>query len=239
MYIDESGVPEITDPTKYFVTTGVIFHENSLVNMKRIISEFKDRQFIGKLKDAEIHLYDMYKGKKEFYGLTPQEIKIILDDLYDELRKIHFSIISIVINKQDLKTSKYAHYDILETGYTYLIERFDKFLRRTNNKGVIRIDKMKNKPFALSPKDTKILNQINKIRKHGTNWQTIENIVEEPFFIESHLRKGLQIADAVVYCVNRYYNQNPEFNNYWDILKTKMHSSDSGSILGYGVYHFP
>ena len=80
-----------------------------------------------------------------------------------------------------------------------MVERFDKFLHRTNNKGIIRIDKTSNKTIALNKKDRKILDTINHIRRHGTNLQSIKNISEEPFLIESHLRKGLQIADATVY----------------------------------------
>lgn len=239
MYIDESGVDEKTDDTRYFVTSGAIFHENGLAQMKEKIRDFKDRVFVDKLKDAEIHVHEIYKGKKEFYGLTPTEIKTILDDLYSTLSTIRFSTIIVGIDKSTLKNSEFSDYDILETGYTFLIERFDKFLRRTNNKGIIRIDKTSNKPNALNVKDCKILDVINKIRKHGTNWQSIKNIAEEPFFIDSHLRKGLQVADSVVYCANSFLNNNSDFDNYWRAIYPKIHTSNSGSIWGYGLYVFP
>ena len=239
MYVDESGVEEITDDTKYFVTSGVIIHENSLADMKEKISEFKNKKFLGNLEDAEIHVHEIFKGKKEFYGLTPVQIKEILDELYNTITKIPFSTISVVIDKPKLKDSEFKDWDILETGYTFLIERFDKFLRRTNHKGIIRIDKTSNKVNALNAKDNKILDAVNKIRKHGTNWQSIKNIAEEPYFIDSHLRKGLQVADAVVYCVNRHMNQHKMFDDYWDMILPKMHSKHSGSITGFGLTVFP
>ena len=163
----------------------------------------------------------------------------ILDKLYTVISDIRFSITSVAINKPNLLTSKWNNYDVLETGYTFLIERFDKFLRRTNNKGIVRIDKTSNKQVALNKKDCKILDTINHIRKHGTNWQSIRTIAEEPFLIESHLRKGLQIADADVYCTNSFLNLNEDFKNYWDMIYPKIHTSNVGSIWGYGLYVFP
>lgn len=239
MYIDESGVEQINDPTKYFVTSGAIFHENNLAEMKKKIIDFKNNVFVGTLQDAEIHVHDIYKSQKDFYGITKQQSLNILDSLYSELFKTQFSITSVAIDKPTLKNSKFSNYDILETGYTFLIERFDKFLRRTNNKGIIRIDKTSNKSTSLNKKDCKILNIVNTIRKQGTNWQSIKNIAEEPFLIDSRLRKGLQIADAVVYCTNNYLNGNPDFKKYWDLIYPKIHTSDRGSIWGYGLYVFP
>ena len=237
---DESGVEEITDQTKYFVTSGVIFHENALAEMKKKITEFKEDVFVGKLKDLEIHVHDIYKGKNDFYGLiTKEEGKVILDKLYTTISTIEFSVTSVAIDKVSLRESKYSDYDILEKGYTFLVERFDKFLRRTNSKGIIRIDKTSNKPMALNKKDRKILETINWIRKHGTNLQSVKNIAEESFFIESHLRKGLQVADSVVYCTNSFLNNNQKFRDYWEMILPKFHTSNSGSIWGYGLYVFP
>lgn len=80
---------------------------------------------------------------------------------------------------------------------------------------------------------------LGEIRKSGTNWQSIKNIVEEPLFVDSHLRKGLQIADAIVYCVNSHLNHNSEFDDYWNLIQSRMHRKISGSIVGYGLTIFP
>ena len=138
-----------------------------------------------------------------------------------------------------LLESKYKDWDVLETGYTFLVERFDKFLRKSNHKGIIRIDKTSNKNNALNKKDQKILDAINRIRKSGTNWQSIKNIAEEPQFVDSSLRKGIQIADSVVYCTNSYLNQNSDFDMYWNLMLSKMHTKSNGSFNGYGLTVFP
>ena len=84
-----------------------------------------------------------------------------------------------------------------------------------------------------------ILSYINHIRHHGTNWQSVRNIVEEPLFYDSFVRKGLQIADAVAYCTNRYLNKNNDFDSYWKLLYPKIQKNASGTTMGYGLTVFP
>lgn len=97
---------------------------------------------------------------------------------------MEFDIISVAIDKKKLLDSRFKNYDVLQTAYIFLVERFDKFLRKKSNKGMIRIDATSNKPNSPNAKDRKILRIINEIRMRGTNWQPIKNIIEEhPYFI--------------------------------------------------------
>lgn len=239
MYIDEAGVEAKNDQTQYFVTSGAIFHEDDLTDMKKTVHAFKNNIFTGKFANNEIHTHDIYKGKNKFLGITPSQIDTILTSLYTIINNLNFSTISVAIDKPALMKSKFSNYDVLETAYKFLVERFDKYLRRTENMGIIRIDKTSDRPNILNKKDGKILSEINNIRHHGTNWQSIKNIVEEPLFYDSLLRKGLQIADAVVYCTNRHLNKKSDFDNYWDLLYPKIQKSPLESIWGYGLTVFP
>ncbi|MEM4377661.1 MAG: DUF3800 domain-containing protein [Candidatus Nitrosotenuis sp.] len=238
MYIDESGVERINDQTKYFVICGAIFHERDLTDMKKAMQDVRDNK-LGRFSGSEIHIHDIYKGQKAFYSISLSEIKTVLTNIYTSLNNLQFSIISVAINKPELLRSKYYNYDILETAYTFLIERFDNFLSKNNNKGIIRIDKTSNKSTQLNQKDRKILELINQIRRNGTNLQRIKNIIEEPLFYDSALRKGLQVADASVYCVNARLNCNQFFDPYWKIIHSKLQTSPTGEISGYGLYVFP
>lgn len=238
MYIDEAGVEEINDKTQYFVTSGAIFHENDLADMKKKVSVFKNDVFTGKFAGNEIHVHDIYKGKREFLGITLKEVDSILTKVYSLINDLNFNTISVAIDKPALIKSKYSNYLVLETAYKFLVERFDKFLRRTDNQGIIRIDRTSNKSNIMNKKDKRILNEINNVRHHGTNWQSVRNIAEEPLFYDSSSRKGLQIADAVVYCTNRHLNNN-DFDKYWDLLYPKIQTSPLGNIRGYGLTIFP
>ena len=158
MYIDEAGVEVKRDQTKFFVVSGAIFHEDHITDMKNIVQSFKNTKFNEKYKNNEIHVHDIYKGKKEFLGITLPEIDSILTELYTMINSLEFSTISVAIDKPSLAISSYSHYDILETAYKFLAERYDNFLRKTENKGVIRIDRTSNKSNTSNKKDDKILN---------------------------------------------------------------------------------
>ena len=130
-------------------------------------------------------------------------------------------------------------YDVLETAYMFLIERFDKFLHKKGEKGMLRLDRTSAKLNSLNPKDRRILDFINRIRKHGTGWQPIEHIVEEPLFLVSSESAGLQIADAVAYCTASHVKKNCDFDSYWNLIYEKAQKSPSKNINGYGLYCFP
>ena len=122
-----------------------------------------------------------------------------------------------------------------------LIERFDNFLVERDNKEIIRIDRTAapNK-VNLGPKDAYISKLINRIRKNGTRWQPPAiSIVEEPDFIASHLRKGLQVADAVAYCINRKINSYSDFDIFWDKIYPKFRTDSNGDTAGYGFKIYP
>ena len=79
-----------------------------------------------------------------------------------------FSTISVAIDKHELLNSKYKKYDVLETAYIFLVERFDKFLTKEQNKGIMKIDKTSNKQCALNAKDKRILDIINRKKTRNT-----------------------------------------------------------------------
>ena len=96
---------------------------------------------------------------------------------------MEFDTITIAIDKCKLRNSKFKNWNILRTAYTFLVERFDLFLTRKENKGMLRIDLTSNKPGSLNAKDCEILEHINTIRKKGTSWQVIKTLSKSQFFM--------------------------------------------------------
>lgn len=241
MYVDESGVMELSDPTTYFVTAGVIFHESDLDLMKNTVQNYKDNNFTGSLRGAEIHLYHMRKGRGRFRGLNLQQKIALLNPLYNDISTLPFTIIAVRVDKQKFARRHNDVSEILDYGYMLLTERFDYFLRENSSKGIVRIDRTTSpNQVNLNCKDSNILKLINNIRKRGTRWQPpADNIVEEPHFLQSHLRKGLQLADAVSYCVTRKSNNNVDFDTYWNQIHPKFRKSALGQIEGYGLITYP
>lgn len=241
MYVDESGTVELTDQTQYFVTAGTIFHEDALDTMKTEIDTYKDTNFTGKMKFAEIHVYDIWKGRGKFFGLNLTQKRSILDPLYQSISNLQFTSIAVRIDKKKFAKRHNDPNEVLNYGYMLLIERFDYFLRENKSKGIIRIDKTTPPDKVnLNEKDDYILRIINRIRKRGTRWQTpAENIIEEPHFLHSHTRKGLQVADAVSYCITRKSNSMNDFDSYWNLIYPKFRKSTYGTVDGFGLITYP
>ena len=141
MYVDESGTESVYDKTQFFVTSGVIFHENQLELMKQEIINYTSTYFTGSLEGAEIHLQQMFKGKGKFFGLNLTQKIALLDPLYSTIAGIPFIAIAIAIDKQKFIKKHSDLTEILDYGHMLLIERFDKHLQETDSKGIIRIDR--------------------------------------------------------------------------------------------------
>ena len=90
-------------------------------------------------------MHDIFKGQKSFAGITRQEAGDVLSGVHALIDELEFDTISAAIDKPALTASKFSNYDVLETAYEFLIERFNNFSRRTENKGLVRIDKTSNK----------------------------------------------------------------------------------------------
>ena len=156
MYVDESGVEQTSDQTRHFLVSGVVIHEQNLQDMYARVYKIRGSVFPTKFKNSEIHAHDIYKGHKDFFGISKSEVHESLHGLYASLLDIDFSTISIVIDKKALLCSRYSDYDVLGTAYTFLIERFDNFLHKSGEKGMLRLDRTSGKPNSLNAKDRKI-----------------------------------------------------------------------------------
>ncbi len=134
MYIDESGKEETSDQMQYFLVSGVVIQEKDLQDMYVTVRNIRTTIFPARFQNPEIHVQRIYKGHKDFYGISKDEARKSLDMLYTSLQDINFSTILIVIDKKALLCSPYNDYDVLETAYVFLIERFDKFLQKKERK---------------------------------------------------------------------------------------------------------
>lgn len=241
MYIDESGSELVSDKSPYYLTSGVIFHEDDLSLMKRRILDYKNENFISDLVGAEIHLYDMFNCIKKFEGLTDQRKWDLINKLYDAIDTLPMTTISACINKEKLVYEhKKPEKKIIEMAYTIILERFQMFLQDTVSKGMIRIDRTTDKnQYKLNDKDRFIIKHINNIRRRSSGWLQAVNVVEESLILDSNTRKGLQVADAIAYCTTKFMNKRKSFDRCWSIIHSKIRRGPSGQIEGYGLIIFP
>ncbi len=214
-------------------------HEDHVVDLDLCVDRITHELFPDRFKGQELHVHDIYKGQKEFSGITLGEIQETLDCLYGSFLDVDFSTITIVIDKERWFNSKHFKYDVLQSAYTFLVERFERFLQKNNSKGLIRIDKVSNKPNALNAKDQKILNIINNLRAFGSYWSPIRGLVEPPLFLQSSACHGLQVADAIAYGTNLYLKGTPRSDRCREAILRKAQRRQDNRIDGYGISIFP
>ena len=84
------------DRTRYFVVSGAVFHEDGLHLMKGAVNRFRENVFADKFGGNEIHVHDIYKGKRGFFGnnsTRSQAVSYVTDRL-SEVSLKYFQIIS-------------------------------------------------------------------------------------------------------------------------------------------------
>jgi len=87
-------------------------------------------------------------------------------------------------------------------------------------------------------KHTEMMNQFHA---QGTRWQTIDHIVETPFFVDSQLSNMVQVADLCGYVLRRYLerHENNALGHYdnelFDLVFRRADRKENNTV---GVRHF-
>lgn len=234
MYIDESGMPDFRDNTKYYLLTGVIIHQDKIKQVKQDVFSYKHRHFKNGYVEAEIHTHNICKAKKEFSKLTHDEKFSLLDNLYIMINGLPVTTICVVINKILLEKI-HPNWKIFNVAWNILTTRYNQFLEwgGTPVNGIIKTDKLS----VIQSKDLKKL--VDEIREREKKHQRIDNIVGDPIFVNSDATEGIQVADAISYCVTKYLDKNSNFQDYWKKIEVLFFDGFKGKVFGYGLNIFP
>jgi Protein of unknown function (DUF3800) len=233
MYVDDSGSPGLKDGT-FYVITGVILHESIIRDFEKATQVYKRTHF-REYANCEIHTHDIYKSKRDFSDLTLKRKYELLDSLYDFMLKLPITVISVGIEKVKF-VKRYSIDYLFEDAWTFLVERFEQFINdngQGSNEGMMIVDKSSKIP------ENEICKIVRRLRRIGTNFCEINHLVEEPMFIDSSIREGIQMADAAAYCTIKHLTNYVKFSSYWDILASKIRRGPTGQIEGYGFKVFP
>lgn len=235
-YLDESGEknPAVKREEPY-VLLALGMHEFQVkrfehaINARKIklISEINSREGIKlDLADAEIRSSDVriIKNREDhpfLKYLLPQELNDLIDLFYQQLEDRHIKIFASVIDKNCLD----GYMDIEKShkkAYELLIERAETFLKN--------LHKNQNAIFVLD-NTSKQLNRIvamkhSYFQRSGTTSNVkLNHILGLPFFVESYLSNGVQLADLCAYNIYRIFNTNNETYPYFEKILPYFYSS--------------
>ena len=200
LYVDESGKSGLHDPVQPFhVLGGLIVEESKWLAME---SDLNARIDVivppPRPHDWELHMTEMVNGKGYFKSLRRQDRTALGEAVLDVIDAHNPTFIFTIIDKQR-HVAKYGANAIPPEDYTYMlmIERFNYFLGRQGEIGLIVSDDQKGSEDAIRRAHA-------RYRSHGTGYARIEHVIETPFFVPSHWSRMLQIVDVATWFVNRH-----------------------------------
>jgi len=234
-YIDESGTrdPE-TETTKadgtvvpkdhLYVLTAVGLFERKWRRLEQMISNVK-LDFIDRVKkrsgrefelaDCEVkstwlRLPKLRRSESPFLdALEPDELLRLSEVYFEALGELKAVVIAVVIDKRHIR-SGFDHLRLHLQAYEMLLERIEDFIAEYHAKhlGLIVIDdtdKSINRSLAM---------RHARFQREGNRFSRFHHIVEYPFFTDSRLSTGIQLADLVGYNIYRAF-RNQDFDYAW------------------------
>jgi hypothetical protein len=145
----------------------------------------------------ELHMTDMVNGKGWFKGMPRTTREALCDAVLDVIDAHKPTFIFTVVDKEKHLARYGANADAPEDlAYTFMIERFNHFLGRRDEVGVIVSDDQKGS-------EDQIREAHSRYRKSGTRFARIEHVIETPFFAPSHWSRMLQVIDVGAWLCNR------------------------------------
>src|SRR5262249_12123137 len=124
---------------------------------------------------VEFHASEIFSGREDPWKSMNKDQR--RDIIKEVLRVLPASYDSARAFACAVHKSSYPGRHAMEIAFEDLCSRFDKFLVRKNDKGLIILDE--------STHATTLLKMAQDFRRLGTKWNVIRNIVDGPVFVTS------------------------------------------------------
>ncbi len=243
-----------------YVLTAVIVHEPYWKKLQDACKELKyeiwhmleDQKSYEPPEDFELHLKQICNREGHFGCLKDSDENWyeIMDEIYTRISWLEISTISSIVIKDEFLTDGYE--DVHNWALTLLVERLQRFTiaqRSFVDECILLV------LDSVSPQfDKKQREYIQEFVEFGTGhgWKEYPTqVIETPFFVDSHIHSGIQIADALSYLLRRHTykclerNPNAFFNQYSDEFMRKINhlfyrgTSSAQVVMGNGIKIFP
>ncbi|MBC6434575.1 DUF3800 domain-containing protein [Nostoc sp. HG1] len=201
-------------------------HVHDWSQMDREVSALKKELVSGKEpKDWELKGRDIWQGLYPF-DKRKQEIRFgYFKKISQVLNQLPCHIFAVQVNKKRLQETRgdiKDDIDLYRLSFNQLLEQLDDYLKQYNETGILLMD-------SRSAHHTSI--QDDRLIRVYRDWKSQKessNFVELPLFGVSNFYTGLQIADYVVYLIDRSSKEaetargDAELEEAFNLLEPKM-----------------
>lgn len=237
-FIDESGHPHPKDSSTRPVVLAVCINDDLLRNITGLIYRIK-RQILNK------ELMEM-KGvnliNRGTFRRIPEKREFV-ETFFDQLRNLPITILGIVMERPIQIPPQSP---MLPSQFRFLLERINLLAEDTSTMATVLFDgDGKSQYGGLAVKFSNYLHR-------SLEGQSLTHITDAPFFVDSSITSGIQIADMAASVVRQYQENNvfrglPQgdaylnaIRRYYAIIESK--TVDQISRQGYprhGLYRMP
>lgn len=254
-YVDESGEREYTSTGRYFVLTALGVQGRDWKPLNSDVLTLKRTYFDDvrvEIKSNWLRIPDERRRcYLDFFEIVEADLRAFTDKLYDALLAYDVVLIAAVIDKSQMKRQYTAPQSPSSLAYRLLFERVEMFLanRTEEDYGVVIFDKITELEVRRRGYEDLLSRQHLRYLERGTEFLSINHIVEGLLFIPSHENSLLQLADL---CGYNIYRQFVDYGDEWEPLKKfthrypyfeliepKLYCSPAGIYAGWGIKKFP
>ncbi len=228
VYVDESGdhnLKKINNEYPIFVITFCCFKISEYVNLAvPALQHFKFKYFGH--DQIVLHESDIRKNKGPFTILRSSKVirENFMTDLNGIIQDIPFDIISVIVNKEQLKLKYVEPFNPYHLGLRFGLERLNQILLRKNQKGkeICLIFEQRGKRED-SELELEFLRICAKKEQFGYT-QTIFGDINFRFMLadKKSNSSGLQIADLTARPIGLNYLRPDQENRAYSIIAKKI-----------------
>ncbi len=245
MYVDESGdTGLVNSPSPYFCLSGIVVHERRWRDFLGRLIAFRRtlKSVYGLPVRTELHASEYLRSPVG--GLSKFERLSILRNTLDELAKTPDILVTNVVVD---KSAKPAGYDVFQSAWGTLFQRFENTLLRGNfpggfkdDYGLVLTDATAGDKLSRMVRRMAVHNPIPSSFGGASRNIPIVRVIEDPHGKDSKSSLPVQMADVCAYFLHQRYKPNAyikrkKANRYFDrltpVLNTKASRFDPLGIV--------
>jgi hypothetical protein len=232
LYVDDSG--SVGNPNEtHFILGGVAIFERGLYHVIKALDDVVESFGLGgNPHDIELHGNEMYQGRNgPWRSLKRAEREPMIRAALNVVtgQRAAVKLFGVAVNKAHI-----APRDPVEYAFEEICNRFDLFLRRTNNREATAGNAQRGLVIMDETHHERPLQTLARhFRVNGTRWGALRTMAEVPLFVDSRASRAVQLADLVAYALWRKYESQdgrffdplvPFFDNEGGVIHGLVHA---------------
>ncbi len=212
VFIDESGFPRASDPNLFCTLAAVALPAKKERDFCRELFNLKKRYWhVDNPHDFEI------KGRLllNVSGLRHPKKQNFVDEVMHLCKRYDIVVFATARERPLVEIMTGVDDQPLSLMYQFLLERINLYMLQNfpDRRGVLFFDSQNEK------ENRKTALRITNFLYRGWG-KEFEHIVPTPFFADSVVTAGIQVADLVAYCVNQRFMRRPGIMPYYRLVQS-------------------